>query len=170
MKTLKQVLFDEYGGFSDGRIRNLDRASRFTIDDRSERDLDARGELFLWFCEMHADVSEPARQLSFDRQERTEGGDVLTVTLHRSVPNGPGVRAWVAAHESAIRHDAVGSVLSFEVPSREQDMLRGLAAAMRAVVAPGAPRYEEKSYKYVCPRTADSLDRLAKTLESAWSG
>ena len=32
---LKRKLFDEYGGFRDKRIKNLDQGERFIIDDRS---------------------------------------------------------------------------------------------------------------------------------------
>ena len=35
LNVLIRKLFDEYGGFFDKRIKNLDKGERFIIDDRS---------------------------------------------------------------------------------------------------------------------------------------
>jgi hypothetical protein len=53
---LKQVLFNAYGGFADKRIKNLERGKLFIVDDRTRSDEDAAGKLFLWFCQVLAEV------------------------------------------------------------------------------------------------------------------
>jgi hypothetical protein len=170
VKTLKKILFDEYKGFSDKRITNLDRGTRFTIDDRGEHDHDAKGELYLWFCTMHADVLSPPAQLTLGGQHRTDGPAIDAVrVLLGNVPKSHGVRAWITANSATVQEAETRSSLEFDVIKGKQGILRDLAAAIRAIVAPGAGYYEVDSYKYVCPRTAASLERLAKTLDSAWS-
>ena len=37
-----------------------------------------------------------------------------------------------------------------------------------SVVRPGAPRYAEQAYKYVCPRSAAALDQLSKVFAGHW--
>jgi hypothetical protein len=59
--------------------------------------------------------------------------------------------------------------LQFQVTRGSQLLLSELAQAIRAIVAAGAPRYSVPSYKYVCPRTAASLERLKAALDRAWS-
>ena len=56
LNVLKRKLFDEYGGFRDKRIKNLDQGERFIIDDRSPtQDFGSQG-LYSYFCEIFADV------------------------------------------------------------------------------------------------------------------
>lgn len=148
-KALKQLFFDAYGGFSDKRIKNLDKGRLFIVDDRQRKDEDAAGHLFLWFCQIFAEV--------VDR-------DAIKITMHGDVPNSPQVAKWFA--DNGAENSNFG--LKFIVKRGEEDRLKNLASAFRAIVRPGA-RYSVKSYKHVCPRVAASLLRVQHTLSEAWS-
>ena len=56
MNTLKKVLFEEYDGFADKRIKKLETGSTFIVDDRTDGDQGADKKLFGWFCSMFVDV------------------------------------------------------------------------------------------------------------------
>ena len=148
---MKKVLFDEYGGFSDKRIKNLERGSVFIVDDRTSSDEAADGKLFSWFCLIFADVKSETK---------------LVVTLRGEVPESSGVSAWVAANKGALKASFDGD-LTFTIVPGQEAKLAELANAIAAIVAPGR-RYSVPAYKYVCPRTANSLKLLSKTLALAW--
>lgn len=158
MTSLKQVLFEAYGGFADKRIKRLDKGSTFIVDDRSEDDLGANQRLYSYFCMIFAKVTP---------DDRTSAGDIVTVTLNGNVPTSAGVQAWVTEHRAEYRTAPLSSFLTFRVGRGEQAKLRSLAKSIRAITGSGA-RYGVKSYKYVCPRTAASLEKLAGVLETAW--
>lgn len=146
---LKQVLFDAYGGFADKRFKNLDKGRLFIVDDRTSGDEDASGKLFLWFCQIFAEVVDH---------------DTVKITMRGGVPVGPLVAKWFA--ENGVKQTNFGR--EFLVRRSEEQRLSELAAGFRAIVRPGA-RYPVKSYKFVCPRVARSLDKLREVLVRAWS-
>ena len=152
MDSLKHVLFEEYRGFADKRIKNFEKGSIFIVDDREQRDEGAGGNSLSYFCMVFAEVLSPTH---------------LKVTLHGNVPKGVAVETWIKEHESSLLENE-NKTLEFEVVKGQQANLRALARAIRSIVAPGARRYSVPSYKYVCPRTVGSLDRLANTLDRAW--
>lgn len=149
--SLKKKLFDEYDGFADKRIKNLDKGQRFIVDDRSPRDFGARG-LYSYFCSVFADV------LADDR---------VQVVLSGNVPASQGVDDWAAKYQ-ARKNDGISSSLSFIVERGNESTLNELAECIDGIVAPGK-RYDTSNYKYVCPRTAKSLRRLANVLSDYWS-
>lgn len=149
---LKQYLFDEYGGFADRRIKRLEKGDTFIIDDRSEDDIGANRQLYSYFCTMFAKV---------------RASDHVSLTLHGNVPLSPTVHAWIKNSGGTYGESTYGKSLTVQIKTGEQNKLRDLARHVRAVVAPGS-RYDVPSYKYVCPRTAKSLERLAALLDKAW--
>jgi len=152
MNDLKQVLFNEYGGFTDKRIRNLEIGSRFTIDNRRESDISQSGKLYSSFCGMYADVLSPEQ---------------VEVILRGKVPVGEEVIRWVENNDC----DTEGRnepFLSFIVDKGNEQILESLAKAIEAIIAPHK-RYTVKSYKHVCPETAASLRRLMSVLKRAWN-
>jgi hypothetical protein len=159
MVTLKRKLFDEYGGFADQRIQNLDKGERFIIDDREPRDVGANHKLYSYFCEIYADVISEANLVSKDR---------IRVVLHGNIPSSQGVQAWIEEHIPA-SGDSFASSLIFIIEKDQEFILNELADCIEAIVAPGVPHYKTASYKYVCPRTANSLRRFAKILSEYWN-
>jgi hypothetical protein len=145
---LKQVLFNAYGGFADKRIKNLERGKLFIVDDRTRSDEDAAGKLFLWFCQVLAEVID---------------GDTVKIILRGDIPEGPLVAKWFEQHGATKSNFG----LELVVPRRAEAELSALAAGFRAIVRPGV-QYPVKSYKYVCPRTAGAIEHLQHVLEIAW--
>lgn len=145
-RELKQHLFEAYGSFADKRYRNVDHDLPFIVDDRTPADFDARGQLFLWFCQMFATVQDQDRILLF---------------LRGGMPRSDDVLAWFGAHGA--RQEAGG----FEVEIRPDTVadLENLARRFESILK---KRYDTKAYKYVVPRTAASLRRLRTVLEAAW--
>jgi len=149
-QDLKQFLYDAYGGFADKRIKNIDKGKLYIIDDRTPSDEDAAGKLFLWFCQIFAEVLDAG---------------TVRVTLRGSVPRSPLVTKWLASNGA---EQANGEV-QFSIRRGEEEGLGELARVFRAIVRPGA-HYAVSSYKYVCPRTAASIERLQSVLKKAWGG
>lgn len=148
-RELKQIFFDVYDGFADKRVKNLDNGSRFIVDDRSNRDEDARGQLFSWFCQIFLEVIDQ---------------DSIRIIMCGGVPEGPLVEEWFT--NNGVEKTDLGFVL---IVSRHKERgLSELALAFQAIVRPGA-HYSVKSYKYVCPRVAAALDKVQKVLEQAWA-
>lgn len=154
MRALKKILFDAYGGFADKRIKDLDKSSRFIIDDRNNSDIGADKKLLSYFCMIFAEVTS---------------NEALSINFIGNVPVGKDVKKWLKLNSCEIQTPAYQSSLSIEVERGHQEILSDLARAIERIVAPGAPRYEIKSYKYVCPRTAKSLRRIKRILDQAWA-
>jgi hypothetical protein len=147
--NLKRLLLAEYGSFADKRIKKVEKGRLFIVDDRAEGGVASDGAPYGWFCQMVLDVID---------------GDTVLVKLI-NLPVGPTVTRWAAVNRIRLRAD---ESLELSITSATATQLITLAEALRAIVARGAPRYSVASYKYACPRTADSLDRLASALTRAW--
>ncbi|MFY0524841.1 hypothetical protein ACN28I_17385 [Archangium gephyra] len=147
--SLKAHLFSAYGGFADKRIKNLDKGKIFAIDDRQERDVGSDGDLYSYFCTMFVTVSEP---------------DELELMLDRNAPYSSQVVDYVRKHGGQLNGGSGSANLKMRIRPQDAAVLRGLAATMRAITAPGM-RYTVSNYKYVVPRTATSLERLADVLD-----
>jgi D-ribose pyranose/furanose isomerase RbsD len=151
VNELKRILFGTYEGFADKRLKNLDKGNYFIVDDRRDADYDARGDLFLWFCQIGLTVDDDH--------------DKVTLTLRGGVPDSAKVAAWL--EKMGAKKTAFATEV--EIAKGNEDDLMELASAFRAIVRPGA-RYDVKAYKYVCPRAAAALTRLRDTLHEAWVG
>lgn len=151
MRILKKFLFDQYGGFSDKRIKNIDRGSVFIVDDRSSNDIGANKQLFSYFCMIFAKVT-------------TE--DMVEVSLHGNIPKGPKVVSLLKAQKLKVEWPYPAS-LKFNVTPSNLDLLSKLATAIEDIVKGGKP-YPVANYKYNCPRIAASLKRLRSMLEKVW--
>jgi hypothetical protein len=148
VNDLKRIMFDAYSGFADKRIKNLGKGIFFVVDGRRSGDFDARGDLFLWFCQIGLKV---------------EDRDTVTLTLRGGVPESARVKELLAA--MGAKQTAFATEV--EIPRGRESTILELATAFRAITSPGA-RYGIKAYKYVCPRAASSLASLANILHEAW--
>jgi|HubBroStandDraft_1064217.scaffolds.fasta_scaffold37320_3 hypothetical protein len=149
---LKKILYEEYEGFADKRIKHLDRGSMFIVDDRTPGDSGADKKLFLWFCSIFAEVIS---------------GSEVKIALRGGVPTGASVNSWIARNKKRLAVQPNGE-LSFTIKRGQEQKLIELGDAIITIVA-GGNRYAVNAYKYVCPRTARSLKRLATTLGRAWA-
>lgn len=93
-----------------------------------------------------------------------ESDDKVLVTLHGSLPDSPQVQE-TFKRLAAFRQ---WGNLRFTVEHEQLPHLKTLAKQIRDIVARGKS-YKVPSYKYMCPRTADSLERLAGYLGDFWS-
>lgn len=142
--ALKKALVEKYGGFSDKRIKRLETGKTFIVDDRSGGDEGSAG-LYSTFCMVFATV---------------KGQDEVEVLLHGNVPASAEVKAWFATHGSLDNRSG-----TFVVKPESAGLLLELAKVLRRITAPGKT-YSVPSYKYVVPRTAESLERLGAVLTS----
>lgn len=147
---IKNLLFDAYGGFADKRLKNLERDAPFIVDDRNEGDYDARGQLFLWFCQMFATVE--------DRQG-------VELELRGGVPHSEAVSEWYTGHGGEERPGDYRSYAFVVVTPENIDDLPDLAKRYSTITT---HRYRLKAWKYVVPRMADSLLRLHGVLSTVW--
>jgi hypothetical protein len=152
-ENLKKRLLKEYGTFADKRIKNVAKGNLFIADDRSTGDYGADRSLFLWFCALFVDVKNDAE---------------VEIRLVGGIPIGPAVKKWILKSKAKYS-DQVTPTLTFTLHKGQQDRLLELASAIASITEPGAPRYTVPAYKYVCPRTAASLRRLAKVLNEFWT-
>jgi hypothetical protein len=146
MVHLKKVLFDEYDGFADKRIKKLESGTKYIVDDRGLGDFGADKKLFGHFCLIFADLSDEP---------------TVRVTMTGGVPTSAAVSAWFKKHASPYANG-----YAFSIAPGEEGKLIELATAIGNIVKPGA-RYSVKAYKHMCPRTAASLKRLARVLAGA---
>jgi len=152
LRPLKQALLVEYGHFADRRFKNIDKSAHFIVDDREDAPAFARdGSPYGWFCEIFADVEAPARVL---------------LSIVGPLPTGAHVQAWLQGHGVApitnqfsyrLRHN-------FTVEPSNLEKLPQLADALMK----DRKTSSVKSDYYVCPRIADSLIRLYRTLSAHW--
>jgi hypothetical protein len=148
INRLRKALFDEYGP-SDRRIKKLEKASYFRVDECGAMK-GSHGNPLSNVCVITVRVET----------------DLVTVFLSGNVPPDGPVQKWVESVGTVATRKS-GS-LSLSLVPGEQDKLSGLAKAMLDTVAPGR-RYDTPAYKYSCPETASALEHLRKVLDSAWS-
>ncbi|MET4803608.1 hypothetical protein [Bradyrhizobium sp. LB11.1] len=145
--TLKRRLFDELGGFSDKRIKDLHKSDLFICDDREHAARDARKQLFLWYCTVVL---------------RVISGDTVHIELGQAMPMSDAVDAWWKANTIKGRY----GLRVIEINKGEEVKLGELAKRIAAIVK---KPYSVKAYKYVCPEVAGVLQRTQKILSKVWA-
>jgi len=101
------------------------------------------------FCRIYADV---------ERGTATQ----LKLRLER-VPVTGDIRELVAGQGGEVSGEFPDTSIELPLAVKEVTFLRSFAKAFRRIVGRGG-RYENPNWKWVCPRTADSLDRFAYQL------
>lgn len=152
--SLKDQLYLHYGKSPSGKRVDPSKIQRFVADDRAEKDRDSRNRLYSYFCEVIVEAT-------------SETG--WKVTLRGNVPMSEAVTSWEESLKIKRTAEGVADVLEIHGSQGDEAKLRSLASLFEAMVAPGT-RYEVSNYKYVCPRTAGSLRKLADVLASYPSG
>jgi len=138
-KRLSEFLYLEYGGKpNDARPPYL-----FRIDDRRAEDV------LLHFCVMQVGGAD-------------KYGRVLELTLF-NVPYNADVELAAAELNGKWSDTARGRNLTVRVSARSTTKVRNLARAIRRVVG-RKKTYLNCNWRWVAPRTADSLNRLADKL------
>lgn len=129
-----------------GRGTTTDPGPSFRIDDRQERDV------YPGFCEIHITVQDP------------EGSSAL---LELSpAPHNLEVCEVVERHGGRVTQGPLGVTIRLTLSHGAAGCVRELARAIRRVTRRGQ-RYPDPNWKWICPRTADSLARFADALTHA---
>jgi hypothetical protein len=145
MSELRRYLANAYGSQADRRCKNPDVDRPITIDDKGPHDVHP------YFCSMTIRVAN-------------SGDDTLILSIQH-VPLTPEVRSLIEDQGGTIRE--IPSVHTAEIPLKTKSVpfIRQLAKSIRSAVGRGK-RYDDPNWKWLCPRTAASLERLARVVKA----
>lgn len=133
-------------GYPD-QARNLTSGTVFIrVDDRDSDDT------YPGFCDIHLKMSAP------DAAQ-------FTLTLD-NVPSDDEVKAVASELEGTWQSTRTGERLTLNLSISQKSDLRRLATAVRKVVGRGR-RYLDSNWKWIAPRTAKSLEQLAREISKA---
>lgn len=144
-EKLRGHLFDAYDGFADSRYKKLHHNKPFRVDDFSESDV---GNLF---CHIFVYADD---------------NNTIRIEMRTNVPRNEDVENLLKQADATTRtwDDGDSAEVKLEVNVEDTDYLRRLSYAVRGVVAPGA-QYPDPNWKWLAPRTASSLEKLADVLD-----
>ena len=139
---LKRFLLSKYGGFGDRRVKDITRDLPFKIDDQSENDSQQQ------FCAIFV---------------RVTGSDRFVLSLSNNAPINPDIATLVESQGGEARTIARYSHIEVELSVGDVGFIRELSSMIRGLVGAGR-HHENRDWKWLCPRTADSLDNFANLL------
>lgn len=144
MTPLRDYLLDVYGGYADRRIKDRSMDRDIKIDDKGPHDV------YPFFCNIFARVP--------DRND-----DRLVLTL-QNCPCSPEVMSIVERQGGTIRPSEHGPTITFAIHNNHVFTIARLSLAIANLVK-SRRKYTNRNWKWICTRTAGSLDRLVKILE-----
>lgn len=136
-RTLKEFLFAQYG-------RPLDRSApkqSLVVDDFSSSDQSHS------FCHLSVELDD---------------SEAFRLKIQNAPVSAP-LREFVESRGWSIQETVYGPIIVIDLVVRESVVISELAKAVGRQVGRGR-RYDNPNWKWVCPRTADSLKRLAQAL------
>lgn len=146
-EDLKQILFNEYDGFSDKRIKNLKKGNTFIVDELDSSDFGSASQQLLGGrCRVFLKVNDTAE---------------IELSLTKSVPLDDNVRKIIQDTGGIIEKSGVDDLVKILIDLKKLDVLSSLATAFEQIIK---KPYSEPSFKYSCPKTATALRRLKKVL------
>ncbi len=121
MSKLKRVLYDEYGGFADKRIKKLEKGKRFFVDSRvTNFGLASDGSPYSWFCLIELEVLDEHS---------------VSVQLGPFFPTGKQIddqiTAWLTRNNLSIREPRYLHSLVLIIDTSKLHLLEELAALIR---------------------------------------
>ena len=143
MTPLRDALLDDYGGFADRRFKDRDLDRAIKIDDRDATDV------YPYFCSIFVAVPD-----------RT--GEILRLTLQHA-PSGPEVVEVIEALGGTVHPADFGATITLNLKASQGPSIKRLARAIKAIVGRGRS-YDDPNLRWICPRTAASLVKLAQHL------
>jgi hypothetical protein len=145
MNQLRGYLANAYGGLADHRCTNLSVDRPIKIDDRNEHDV------YPLFCSMMVHVPDSAE-------------DTVILSI-QDIPLTADIRAVIEAQGGSVRQILSGYTAEISMKVKSLPFLRKLAKSLRSAVGRGK-RYEDPNWKWICGRTADSLEKFAQVLKA----
>jgi hypothetical protein len=94
--------------------------------------------------------------------------DTFVLELHNA-PYDDAVRELIEAHGGQIKVEATGSAITLPLNAKNAPLIRKFAKAVRRIIGRGR-RYPVPNWKWICPRTATSLEQLADHLAAFRQG
>ncbi|REJ91779.1 MAG: hypothetical protein DWQ35_13835 [Planctomycetota bacterium] len=142
-RELKRFLFDRYGGFANKKLKDVERDEAFQIDDFGPED---------------------RYHLCCHIQLRVNGDNAFELSLE-NIPTNRELSELIALRGPNIADGDFGTNISLQLNLADIGFLRDLARVVRRITRRGQ-RYNNPNWKWVCRRTGESLERLARYLEA----
>lgn len=142
--NLTSFLFDVYG--SRGRKTDANGGACVQIDDQNQIDIQSG------FCQIHVTV-----------QSRESSTALLELS---PAPHNGEVSELLHEHGGQLVHGSTGATIRLSVGPRDARRVRDLARAIRRITRRGET-YADRNWKWICRRTADSLEQFARVLADA---
>jgi len=140
-QRLHEYLSEQYGQNGLNRLPNPTQPIR--IDDHSQSDF------FFPFCKINVQVNADG---SFD-------------LCLQHAPTDPDVLEVVAEMQGEVSGQASVKDIRIHLQATDGPCVQRLAKSIKRIISRGA-HYDEKNWKWMCPRTAASLDKLAAHLKA----
>jgi hypothetical protein len=144
MRNLRNYLLDAYE-FADLRRRSRAIDAPIKIDDRDGQDVVAS------FCTMTVRVPDSSE-------------DTLILSI-QDIPLTAESRSLIEDEGGKVREFAGGYAAELKLKVKSVTFIRKLARAIGQTIGRGK-RYHNPNWKWICPRTAASLERFATVLKS----
>jgi hypothetical protein len=149
MTGLRDHLLDHFGGYADKRIRDRSLDRPIQIDDKGPHDV------YPHFCTISARVPD-----------RT--GETLVLTL-QNCPCNDQVMSLVEKRGGTIIPSEHGPTIKLPITGNLISTVAGLSHAISRMTM-RRRKYPDPNWKWICPRTARSLDRLVEVLAGYKAG
>ncbi|SIO63379.1 hypothetical protein SAMN05444166_7329 [Singulisphaera sp. GP187] len=148
MTPLRDHLLDIYGGYADQRYKDRNLDLPIKVDEKGPRDVcPSFGSIF---------VSVPQRT-----------GVSLKLILHHC-PTSPEVMDLVETLGGELQPADFRPTIILTLRSSQGPAVKRLARAIRAIIGRGRT-YDDPNLRWICPRTATSLEKLAEHLADYYS-
>jgi hypothetical protein len=116
--------------------------------------MNSKGKLYSYFCSISLQITEKTLLITDDK----------CLLKLWNVPFNDAIQKYVLSCNGTFSDIRYERNIFIEFEASNTKILRELAMLIEDITKPGA-RYNVPSYKYVCPRTAYSLIRLADYLD-----
>lgn len=143
MDSLRKHLVEAYGGFADRRHTDHRQDHAIAIDGKCNSDVHTK------FCSLIVNVP------------KDESG-TISIVLYK-LPLDDAVLKLIERHGNRVKLDGVVGIadLTLALHVHEIGIVEKFAKAIRRIVGRGR-RYSDPNWKWIYPRTADSLDRFVE--------
>lgn len=139
---LKHFLYDKYEGFGDKRIKDISRDYPFKVDDQTDKD---NHDLF---CGIFVSVKEKDR---------------FELSLTNNAPINTDIENLIKTKAGKAIKTKRASYIEVDLSVEDIKFIKSLSQLIADIVSSGK-RYTNRNWKWLCPRTSASLDRLATNL------
>ncbi len=140
MNNLLEYLLDAYNVPLSQRHRALDQDQLIKIDDENS------GDVSYLFCQIHARLPDPH-------------GKEIILTFDKA-PFGLAARELIIERDGTIEETWLGPIVTLPIDIKSISFLRKLARTVRNTVGHNRS-YADPNWKWLCPRTATSLEQFA---------